>query len=367
MTWEDRLRLAELLATRPDLHTAAEAIVDTAWRTVKNAGARVDLPDSSLTVRDFPSHIAPAARLLTASVALRAGEPRLGALVETILQTGAAERRWVWSTQDYSSMVVALAAFAGEAAAPRALRVSAGGRALFTIDDAVRDTAVSAPLGASFVRGKNGKAELRVRVTAAPGKGMVYYALSVTEVPLTAPVTPDMRGILVERWYERMSDGRPVISAREGDLVRVRLRITVPTDREFVALVDPVPAGLEPVDLSLRTASTLDPFIVHELNPDSEFEEIRREHDEGPRWQRWLYGNWDEGWWQPWDHKELRDDRVIYFARMLWKGSYSASYIARATTAGTFARPPAHAEEMYNAALSGRSDGGRFEVAARAP
>jgi uncharacterized protein YfaS (alpha-2-macroglobulin family) len=196
---------------------------------------------------------------------------------------------------------------------------------------------------------------------------MVYYALSVTEVPLTAPVTPDMRGILVERWYERMSDGHPVISAREGDLVRVRLRITVPTDREFVALEDPVPAGLEPVDLSLHTASTLDPFIVHELNPDSEFEEIRREHDEGPRWQRWLYGSWDEGWWQPWDHKELRDDRVIYFARMLWKGSYSASYIARATTAGTFARPPAHAEEMYNAALSGRSDGGRFEVAARAP
>ena len=60
-----------------------------------------------------------------------------------------------------------------------------------------------------------------------------------------------------------------------------------------------------------------------------------------------------------------RDDRVTYFARILWKGMYTASYVARATTAGNFVRPPAHAEEMYNPSLGGRSDGGVLRVIPR--
>ena len=63
--------------------------------------------------------------------------------------------------------------------------------------------------------------------------------------------------------------------------------------------------------------------------------------------------------------KKPADDRVVYFARVLWKGSYTASYVARATTAGTFVRPPAHAEEMYNQSLGGRSEGGTFTVVPR--
>jgi hypothetical protein len=75
-----------------------------------------------------------------------------------------------------------------------------------------------------------------------------------------------------------------------------------------------------------------------------------------------LYGSWDENGWSPWEHRELHDDRVSYFARVLWTGTYRASYVARATTAGSFVAPPAYAEEMYNPALQGRSGGGRFAV-----
>lgn len=122
---------------------------------------------------------------------------------------------------------------------------------------------------------------------------------------------------------------------------------------------DPLPAGLEPVALHLRTSGTLQPFTT----PVSEAARMEgdRERD-GPQWQAWLYGRWDNGWWSPWEHEAMYDDRVVYVARMLWAGSYTASYIARATTAGSFVRPPAYAEEMYNPALSGRSDGGRFGV-----
>jgi uncharacterized protein YfaS (alpha-2-macroglobulin family) len=41
---------------------------------------------------------------------------------------------------------------------------------------------------------------------------------------------------------------------------------------------------------------------------------------------------------------------------------YSDWYVAGATTPGVFVRPPAHAEEMYNPAVYGRSDGGVFTV-----
>jgi hypothetical protein len=123
-----------------------------------------------------------------------------------------------------------------------------------------------------------------------------------------------------------------------------------------------LPAGLEPVDLSLRTSSSLGPFTapVSDTHPS-----LARWPAPGPLWQSVLYGSFDGGYWSPWEYREQRDDRVIYYARQLWAGTYSAGYVARATTVGTFVRPPAHAEEMYNPAVQGRSEGGVFVVRKR--
>ncbi|HEX5831780.1 MAG TPA: hypothetical protein VFY16_12420, partial [Gemmatimonadaceae bacterium] len=359
MTWEDRLRLADVLARRPERRDEARALVDSAWRAVTPAGRRVDLPDSAHAEREFPSRVAPAARLLTASLALHPDHPMLGGLIETVLQHGRAEGRWAWSTQDYASVVMAMAALADDGVATREIRVRAGGRTVLSRRVGAADSAVAVPLTGLLERARDGRMRLRLRLGTQRGAKPLYYALSVAEIPSKPPITPDIQGIVVERWYERLDDGRPVTSVQEGDLVRVRLRVTVPADRQFVAVEDPLPAGLEPVDLSLRTSATLQPFVT----PQSELDRLASiGGDEGPQWQAWLYGRWDEGWWSPWEHKALHDDKVVYFARMLWTGSYTASYVARATTTGTFARPPAHAEEMYNPALQGRSDGGRFEV-----
>ena len=81
-----------------------------------------------------------------------------------------------------------------------------------------------------------------------------------------------------------------------------------------------------------------------------------------PFWQTIYFGGWVAGRWSPWEYRELHDDRVTHFARVLWTGAYTASYVARATLAGNFVAPPAYAEEMYNPALQGRSAGGRFVI-----
>jgi uncharacterized protein YfaS (alpha-2-macroglobulin family) len=373
MTWEDRLRLAEVLASRPDVALRVRALLDDAWRSVAVAGARVDLPDTTLTGRGFPSRIRPAARLLTATLVIRPDHPLAGALVETVLQQGRAERYWAWNTQDYASVVTALARLAGESTNEGARRVSvvAGDRTV--IDRAIRSSADGAEdpiLAASdsaipltgLLRGDGASLTLPLRLVASARGDPIFYAVTVDEVPTRAPVTPDVQGIAVERWYERFDDGAPITSVDEGELVRVRLRVTVPADRQFVVVDDALPAGLEPVDLSLRTSATLGPFVT------AESERARRRGDrdrDGPQWQAWLYGSWDNGWWSPWDHKEIRDDRVVYFARVLWTGTYTATYVARATTRGSFIRPPTHAEEMYNPGVHGRSDGGRFVVEGR--
>ena len=361
MVWEDRVWLAELLAGWPD-QTAARAELARVWRDVEVAGTRIAIPDSLLQTLGFRSHVRPVARLLRATLAVDPDHPRLAALMERVVQQARAEQgRW-WNTQDFAAMSSALVDLA-------ALRTRAGSSSKVTVRSArggathrVLLTAIGAGQADSSVA-LDGLLEpdgewLALPVQIESEGSPAFYALTVDEVPLATPAAPDAKGIVVERWFERFDNGKTVTEVTEGDLVRGRLRITVPSDREYVAVEDMLPAGLEVVDLSLRTSS-LGPF---ESEGSREAEGAGNQANAGGSSLPWLYGSWAGGWWSPWEHEEKRDDRVMYFARVLWKGTYTASYVARATTAGTFVRPPAHAEEMYNRSVSGRSEGGTFRV-----
>jgi alpha-2-macroglobulin len=352
LTPESRFMLASVLARGAEL-AGARRLLEPAWRAVKLEGRTVSIPDSLRSQFYFRSLVRPAALLLTATLAVDPGHPLVGPLFATVISRERPEAEWWWNTQDYSAAVRAVDAWLRRfppSGAPD-VRVRAGGRVLAGRDSSVALTGLLTQRGDSAI--------LRVSLQNAKAAA-AYYALTVTEIPREVPVRPDYRGIVVERWYEDYRSGKPVVEVAEGELVRVRIRVTVPEDRAFVVVDDALPAGLEAVDLSLRTVGGLPGLAA----ADS----VASEEDVGDgRVSRWSFGRWDGGWWSPFDHRELHDDRVVYAARALWKGAWTASYVARATTPGVFVRPPVHAEELYNPAVYGRSDGGVFTVKARAP
>jgi uncharacterized protein YfaS (alpha-2-macroglobulin family) len=360
LTIEDRARLAEVLARRNQM-TSARRLMSATWSQVRVEGTRAVITDTTKTPWYFQSVIRPVARVLLATLAIDPDNALVGPLAETLAQQGRAEGSvWMWNTQDYASAVSALAALErrrreqGE----RTVRVRSGNRVILQATTSPTSVTRDSTVSLAGLVPNAGAPALRLSLDAGTGAGQIYYYFPVTEVPQAPPVTPEDAGIRVERWYERYEGGSSISRAVEGDLVRVRLRITVPSARQFVVVDDALPAGLEAVDLSLRTASAM-PGPGATTTPEPADQEGR----EGQ--PQWGFGRWDSGWWSPFDYREIRDDRVVYSANVLWPGSYTATYIARATTPGTFTRPPAHAEEMYNPAVNGRSDGGTFVVTPR--
>jgi uncharacterized protein YfaS (alpha-2-macroglobulin family) len=352
MHWEDRVLLAEVLARRG--RTAeARALLDHALTGVRVEGRTAVLPDSAGLHHYFRSTARPAARLLTALLAVDPGHALIGPLVGTLVEQGRAESRQWWNTQDYGAATLALLEFerVRREAGAAPVRVWSGRRTLVDAKDAAGAPETTVSLDRLVERGPDGRRVVRLALEG--GGAPVFYFLTVRETTRRPRLEPVDRGIQVERWYEDVRTGQPIVRVAEGELVRVRLRVTVPAERHFVVLDDPLPAGLEPVDLSLRTVS---PFGGEEALTGEELAE---------RGSTWAYGSWDSGLWSPFDHKEMRDDRVVYSATVLWKGTYTVSYLARATTAGTFLYPPAHAEEMYNPGVNGRSGGGTFTVVRR--
>lgn len=176
-------------------------------------------------------------------------------------------------------------------------------------------------------------------ILSKEGKGRLYYRLGLRYAPTSLQLPPLDMGFVVERRYEGLDDPQDVYQdaqgrwhIRAGAQVRVRLTLVADSRRYHVALVDPLPAGLEILNPALAITGSL-PQAPTSPQPK-------------PFW-------W---WWRAWyEHQNLRDNRAEAFASLLWEGVYEYSYIARATIPGTFVVPPAKAEEMYAPEVFGRS------------
>ncbi|NVB84682.1 MAG: hypothetical protein HOV81_40285 [Kofleriaceae bacterium] len=165
---------------------------------------------------------------------------------------------------------------------------------------------------------------------AKTGPGRMYYRIGITYAPKQADLPPLDAGFIVRRSYKAVDDPDDVVELpggrwkiKLGARVLVRLEALNTSQRHAVALVDPLPAGLEPVNTNLATSERA--AVDHLADT--------------------------------WDHTNMRDNRSEAFAMDLAPGTHLFSYTARATTPGRFLAAPAKAEEMYSPETFGRSAG----------
>ncbi|HPH65784.1 MAG TPA: hypothetical protein PLF40_08575, partial [Kofleriaceae bacterium] len=179
------------------------------------------------------------------------------------------------------------------------------------------------------------------------GKGRLYYRIGMTYAPADLKLASADYGFVIERKYEGVDNAADVTRAADGTWkikagTRVRVKLTMVNEnrRYHVALVDPMPAGLEPMNPALATTGPI---------PMGD----NKDKSRGAYW--WWYGPWYE-------HQNMRDERVEAFASMLWPGVHTYEYVARATTPGNFVVPPTKAEEMYMPETFGRGASDRVIV-----
>lgn len=192
------------------------------------------------------------------------------------------------------------------------------------------------------------------------GPGRLYYRIGMRYAPKSLKLAPADYGFAVERAYEALDakddvrrDADGTWRIRAGARIRVKLSLVAPARRYHVALVDPLPAGLEPLNPALATTGSLPPSEDTDVTTIGA-PGIGGPGRPGPHWWRWT---------RPWfEHQNLRDERVEAFTSLLWEGVYSYAYVARATTPGSFVVPPTKAEEMYAPETFGRGGSDRVVV-----
>ncbi|MFN8381808.1 MAG: Ig-like domain-containing protein [Anaerolineales bacterium] len=175
--------------------------------------------------------------------------------------------------------------------------------------------------------------------TRGRGQGNLYYSAYLSTNLLVSEIQPLDQGISLSREYFAVDNlKKPITEIKRGELVKVRLTVVVPAEVHYIAINDPLPAGLEALDASLATDTAV---------PSSYTAQDYKER------------GW--GWWY-FTHTELRDEKVVLSADYLPAGTYVYTYLARASTVGTFNVIPPTASEFYFPDVGGRGAGSVFIV-----
>lgn len=183
------------------------------------------------------------------------------------------------------------------------------------------------------------------RTSASTGR--LYYTAHLHYYTPAQNVEAADHGIGVSHEYFA-ADGNadvPVTEVALGHAVKVKVTLVAESDLNYLVLEDYLPAGLEPIDTTLKTTS---PEFQRRM-----YEEQAKSYNVGRRYS-------------PFSHIDVHDNRVAMFARFVPKGVYEYTYFAQATTPGEFKLAPATAYEQYFPEVWGRSDGGAFTVTASA-
>lgn len=165
------------------------------------------------------------------------------------------------------------------------------------------------------------------------GSGKVYYDLLFKYYLPLDRLEPRSEGFSISQNYYKVDDleeNKPLDYLPFGETIKAKIAVVVSEERHNVLVEDLLPAGIEVLDFSLSTTQSA-------LNSS-------------------MNNPWENNTWF-FNHSEVRDDRVAYFADNLPAGVYELEYFARVTAKGRFSDLPAHVEEMYQPEVFGRTTG----------
>ncbi|MFZ4598432.1 MAG: alpha-2-macroglobulin family protein [Terrimicrobiaceae bacterium] len=141
---------------------------------------------------------------------------------------------------------------------------------------------------------------------------------------------PVSRGMSLDRVVRNLTDpkrtGSPDSPFRLGDEVLISYRMTSEKAQSFIALEDPLPAGMEVINPNLAMFGALYPAAGTSDIPAADL-----------------------------SHAEMRDDQTNLYFDSLSPGLHSYAVLARATSVGRFAWPSAQMSPMYDARFTARS------------
>ncbi len=191
-------------------------------------------------------------------------------------------------------------------------------------------------------------------IQRAAGQGRLYYAAGLTVSQPVEKVTPLAEGLTVERAYyphdPSCTKGEAqtctaIQSGKAGEMVDVRLTLTLPHDMYYLAVTDYIPAGAEILDTSLKTSQLGvggEPTTQQTYDPRRPFEK-----------------GW--GWWM-FNPPQIYDDHIGWTANFLPAGSYQLTYTVVLLQAGQYRVLPSRAWQLYFPEVQANTAGGTFEI-----
>lgn len=220
------------------------------------------------------------------------------------------------------------------------VRVKVNGQEVFekkmTKDDVFKKSEVIKLNGGILKSGSN---EIRIEKN---GIGKVYFSSDLSYFNSNINIAPNEDGFRIEREYFKLEkynsysedkityrkkyfDG----SVKSGDEILVKLRVySKSDDYQYFMLEDPLPSGVE----------VIKDDWAYQIEEES------------------AYGGYNYFYWRWWyADKEIRDNRVTFFATYIGKGEYEFSYIIRAQIPGEYMINPAKGMLMYYPEINGNS------------
>jgi hypothetical protein len=193
---------------------------------------------------------------------------------------------------------------------------------------------------------KEGRNEIRID---KEGTGKVYFSGNTSYYWDADKISPREDGFRVEKEYFKLEkyesyNGQNITyrknhfdgDVKSGDMILVKIRVYAKENNmNFFMLEDPLPAGCE-------------------VTKDDWAYRIEGETD----YSGYSYYYWR--WWYA--DKDIRDNKVTFFATYLYGDAYEFSYIMRAQIPGDYNINPARGSLMYYTDVSGSSGSMKLHI-----